>query len=59
LQVGEKQAKTIKLMTTMTKQEFLKSNLFKVLLVCLIAVSIIKIFSGGYDFGQWLYNATH
>ena len=43
----------------MTKQEFLKSNLFKVLFVCLIAVSIIKIFSGGYDFGQWLYNATH
>lgn len=43
----------------MTKQEFLKSNLFKVLMVCIIAASIVKIFSGGYDFGQWLYTITH
>lgn len=43
----------------MTKEEFLKSNLFKVLLIMVIALSIIKIVSAGYLTGQWLYGVTH
>jgi hypothetical protein len=43
----------------MTKEEFLKSNTFKVLLVCIIAVSIIKIYQAGYVTGKWLYAITH
>ncbi len=43
----------------MTKEEFLKSNSFKVLLICIIAVSIIKIAQAGYLTGNWLYVITH
>ena len=43
----------------MTKEEFLKSNLFKVLLIMVIALSIIEIVSAGYFTGQWLHSITH
>lgn len=43
----------------MTKEEFLKSNSFKVLFVCIIAVSIIKIAQAGYATGNWLYIILH
>jgi hypothetical protein len=43
----------------MTKEEFLKSNYFKVALVVFIAAMIIALFRSGYDFGQWLYDALH
>jgi hypothetical protein len=43
----------------MTKEEFFKSNLFKVFLVMVIAVGIIKIATAGYVTGQWLHSITH
>lgn len=43
----------------MTKEDFLKSNTFKVFLILLIVVSIIKIYSAGYLTGQWLHGVTH
>jgi fatty acid desaturase len=45
--------------TCMTKQEFFKSNYFKILLGVLIVAMIIAIFRSGYDFGQWLYDILH
>jgi hypothetical protein len=36
-------------------EEIVKTNLFKVFVVLFTAVCIIKIFAGGYSFGQWLY----
>lgn len=43
----------------MTKEAFLKSNTFKVLLIFIIVLSILKIFQAGYLTGQWLQNVTH
>jgi hypothetical protein len=43
----------------MTKEEFLKSNYFKIALVVFIAAMLIAIFRNGYDFGQWLYDVLH
>jgi hypothetical protein len=39
----------------MTKEEFLKSNTFKILLGMIIVLSIIKIAQAGYVTGKWLY----
>lgn len=39
----------------METKELFKSNLFKIFLVTTAAAMIIKIFQGGYQFGQWLY----
>ncbi len=39
----------------MTKEEFLKSKLFKVALPLFIAALIIGLFRNGYAFGQWLH----
>jgi hypothetical protein len=43
----------------MLKNEFLKSNLFKFFIVLFLVVCIIKIFTSGYHFGQWIYDHTH
>jgi hypothetical protein len=43
----------------MTKEEFLKSGTFKVLLICIIVVSIIKIWNAGYLTGKWLFAIAH
>jgi len=43
----------------MTKQEFLKSNYFKVILSLIIVWGIITIFKSGYAFGQRLYVALN
>ncbi len=43
----------------MTNEAIFKSNLFKVFLVVFIAVCIIKIFTAGFSFGNWLYLKTH
>jgi fatty acid desaturase len=39
----------------MTKEEFFKSNYFKILLAIIIIVLIIAIWRNGYAFGQWLH----
>lgn len=43
----------------MSKEEFLKSKYFKILLPLLVVWGIIIIFKGGYTFGQWLYAFMH
>jgi len=43
----------------MTKQEFLKSKYFKVILPLIIVWGIITIFKSGYAFGKWLYVALN
>ena len=43
----------------MTKEEFLKSGTFKVLVILIIVVSIIKIWNAGYLTGKWLFTTTH
>ncbi len=39
----------------MTKEEFLKSNYFKILFPVAVAALIIALWRNGYEFGQWLY----
>ena len=39
----------------MTKEEFLKSNNFKILFPVVVAALIIALWRNGYEFGQWLY----
>lgn len=39
----------------MTKEAFLKSKWYKVLLAIVIIVMAIAIYKNGYAFGQWLY----
>jgi hypothetical protein len=43
----------------MTKEEFLKSNYFKILLPVVGFALIITLWRNGYEFGQWLYRALH
>ena len=43
----------------MEKQDFLKSKTFKAFVILFTVACIIKIFSGGYEAGQWLYSMTH
>lgn len=43
----------------MEKRQTFKSNFFKVFMVVAITAAIFKIFGGGHDFGQWLYEVTH
>lgn len=43
----------------MTKEEFIKSNSFKILVPVLVAAMAIYIWEKGFDFGQWLYNILH
>ncbi len=43
----------------MTKEEFLKSKWFKVLLPILIIGMAIVIYRNGYCFGQWLYERNN
>jgi hypothetical protein len=43
----------------MTKEEFLKSNYFKVLLPVVGFAMVIALWRNGYEFGQWLYRALH
>ncbi len=43
----------------MTKDEFLKSPFFKVLLPLAGALIVIAIARNGYGFGQWLYSFLH
>jgi hypothetical protein len=43
----------------MTKEEFLKSKLFKIALPLIAVVLIIAIWRNGYGFGQWLYRILH
>jgi hypothetical protein len=39
----------------MTKEEFFKSNYFKILLPVVGIAVIIGLWRNGYQFGQWLY----
>lgn len=43
----------------MAKELFFDSKLFKIMFPIFIVVCIIKIFQGGYYFGQWLYALLH
>jgi hypothetical protein len=43
----------------MSREEFLQSKYFKILLPLLVVWGIIVIFKGGYAFGQWLYAFQH
>jgi len=43
----------------MTKEEFLKSTSFKILLPVVAAALIIALWRNGYEFGQWLYHMLH
>lgn len=43
----------------MTKEEFFKSNYFKILLVALGLVIAIGLWRKGYEFGQWLNSIVH
>lgn len=43
----------------MTKEDFLKSNLFKILFPMIVLLSVVIIVKSGYDFGQWLYKFNH
>jgi len=38
----------------MTKEEFLKSNYYKILFPVVIVALLITIWRNGYEFGQWL-----
>jgi fatty acid desaturase len=39
----------------MTKEEFFKSNYFKILFPVVVVALIIALWRNGYEFGQWLY----
>lgn len=39
----------------MTKEEFLQSNYFKILLPVVMAALLITIWRRGIEFGQWLH----
>jgi hypothetical protein len=43
----------------MTKEAFFKSNMFKFAVPIITVALIIKIFQGGYAFGNWLYAVSH
>ncbi len=43
----------------MTKEEFLKSNYFKILFPVVVAALIIVIWRNGYEFGQWLHSVLN
>jgi hypothetical protein len=39
----------------MTKEEFLKSKEFKILLPVIVVALVITLWRNGYEFGQWLH----
>jgi hypothetical protein len=43
----------------MTKEEFLKSNYFKILFPVVSFAMVIVLWRNGYEFGQWLYRVSH
>jgi hypothetical protein len=43
----------------MTKEEFFKSNYFKILLPVVGFALIIELWRNGYEFGQWLHRALN
>lgn len=43
----------------MTKEEFLKSNYFKILLPVLLVALVIALWRNGFEFGQWLHQIMH
>ena len=43
----------------MTKEEFLKSKLFKIALPIFIIALIIALYRNGYAFGQWLHQVLN
>jgi hypothetical protein len=43
----------------MNKEEFLKSNYFKIALPVFIVALVIVLWRNGYEFGQWLYKILH
>lgn len=43
----------------MGKEEFLKSNKFKIFLPVFIVAMVIVLWKEGYVFGQWLYEMIH
>jgi hypothetical protein len=43
----------------MTKEEFLKSKYFKILMPVLLVAFVIALWQNGYKFGQWLYEILH
>jgi len=43
----------------MTKEEYFKSNGFKILLPVIVVALVITLWRNGYEFGQWLYSALH
>jgi hypothetical protein len=42
-----------------TKEDFLKSNYFKIMLPVLGLAIVIGLWQNGYEFGQWLYRVLH
>jgi hypothetical protein len=43
----------------MTKEEFFKSNYFKILFPVVVDALIITLWRNGYEFGQWLYKVLN
>jgi hypothetical protein len=43
----------------MANEAFFKSKTFKFFIPIFIVACIIKIFSGGFAFGNWLYHLSH
>lgn len=43
----------------MKAELFLKSNYFKILFPILLFWCLIKIFQGGYELGNWIYQVLH
>lgn len=43
----------------MTKEEFLKSNKFKIAIPVVLTAMVIFLWQRGYEFGQWLYNVIN
>jgi hypothetical protein len=43
----------------MIKEEFYKSKIFKILIPLVLVSSLITIFKGGYELGNWLYHLWH
>lgn len=43
----------------MTKEEFFKSNNFKIILPVVVVALVIALWQNGYEFGQWLYSTLH
>jgi hypothetical protein len=43
----------------MTKEEFLKSKGFKILLPVIVVALVIALWRNGFEFGQWLHSVLH